>query len=368
MYKHLLIKVFRCSILVGVIVGLYFLISSVILYVYPFICAVIISMCINPIVTFLQLKVKIPRFLATLMTLVIIFFFIIGIIFLIITEIIQGTTYLAEQIPNYFAGFVTSFNTIVLEKLSILVDKFASFFQTLNPIQQQRMIDELEQFTASLTASGASLLKSFFLNIPEFLTVIPHSITILIFMTVATFLITNDWYALKKIVNQYLPKSIREYSMSLSVHFKKAIVGYVKGQLILICISATIIFIGLVILQVKHALTIVFFAAIVDALPLLGTGLIFVPWIGYLFLTGNFPMTLYLSFLYMIVIVVRQVIEPKILASSIGINPLLGLFVMYISIQLWGVIGLFIAPVILIIVYVFNRAGIFHRLWNFINA
>src|SRR5699024_4565612 len=118
MYKHLLINVFRCSFLVGVILVLYFFISSFMLSRYT-------------------------------------------IIFLIITEIIQGTTYLAEQIPNYFAGFVTSFNTIVLEKLSILVDKFASFFQTLNPIQQQRMIDELEQFTASLTASGASLLKSF---------------------------------------------------------------------------------------------------------------------------------------------------------------------------------------------------------------
>src|SRR5699024_2619352 len=145
----------------------------------------------------------------------------------------------------------------------------------------------------------------------------PHLITILIFMTVATFLITNVCYALKKIVNQYLPNSIREYSMSLSVHFIKAFVGYVKGQLIFICILVSIIFIGLVILQVKHALSIVFFASIVYALPLLGTGLIFVPWIGYLFLTGNFPMTLYISFLYMIVIVVRQVIEPKILASSI---------------------------------------------------
>src|SRR5690625_3883321 len=183
MYKHLLIKVFRCSILVGVIVGLYFLISSVILYVYPFICAVIISMCINPIVTFLQLKVKIPRFLATLMTLVIIFFFIIGIIFLIITEIIQGTTYLTEQIPNYFAGFVTSFNTIVLEKLSNTVVKFTSLFQTLNTNQQKHMIDEFEQFTTPFTAAGASLTKSFFLTIPEFFTVTPHSITILIFQT-----------------------------------------------------------------------------------------------------------------------------------------------------------------------------------------
>src|SRR5699024_10058258 len=144
-----------------------------------------------------------------------------------ITEIIQGTTYLAEQIPNYFAGFVTSFNTIVFEKLSILVDKFASFFQTLNPIQQQRMIDELEQFTASSTASVASVLQSFFLTIPEFLTVTPHSATILIFRAVAAFFITNDWYALKKIVNQDLPTSIRAHSTCLSVHFKKAIVGYV---------------------------------------------------------------------------------------------------------------------------------------------
>ncbi|HEX6594615.1 MAG TPA: sporulation integral membrane protein YtvI [Bacillota bacterium] len=367
MYKPLLLKILKIIILISTIICLYYVVTSAILYIYPFICAVILSLFINPIVTFLHEKVKIPRFLATIITLMFIFLFIVGIVFLIIAEVLQGTAYLAEQIPHHFVHLMAAIDLLFVEKISPLFDKLATLFNTLDPAQQRKILEELETFIEFIATSGASLLKNFFLKIPSFLSVIPHSMTIIFFMLLATVFITKDWYSLQEICNTYVPASIRRYGTELSIHFKDAILGYMKGQLLLICISSIIILIGLWIMNIKHALTIVLFAAIIDALPLVGTGIIFIPWIVYLFLTGHFPMTIHLSVLFMIVTIVRQLIEPKVLSSSIGVNPLLSLVVLYVSFQLWGITGVFLAPVILVLLYVCHEAKMFHRLWAFIN-
>src|SRR5690625_7405076 len=83
----------------------------------------------------------------------------------------------------------------------------------------------------------------------------------------------------------------------------------------------------------------------VDLLPFIGTGTVFIPWVGYLFLIGHYSLTIHLTLLYMFILVTRQILEPKILATSIGVTPLAALFTLFISIQIWGVLpGIIISP------------------------
>ena len=140
-----------------------------------------------------------------------------------------------------------------------------------------------------------------------------------------------------------------------------------KAQLILLLLTAIIIFIGLSILRIDHSFTITLFIAVIDLIPILGIGIVFIPWILYLFFTKSFTTTIGLCLLYMVTIVFRQMIEPKIVAESIGIHPLIALVILFVSVQVWGMGGILLAPVLFIICSALYQSEIIKILWAFIN-
>src|SRR5699024_4769605 len=157
---------------------------------------------------------------------------------------------------------------------------------------------------------------------------------------------------LKQSLQKLVPSKMNATGKNLLTQLKKALSGFFKAQLILITITAGSIYIGLLIVGIDHALTIALLAAGVDLLPYIGTGII------YLFFTGNYALTISLAFIYMFITIIRQLLEPKILSVNVGLHPLAALIALFIGLQLWGVIGLIIAPILLVILNVFYQTGI----------
>jgi len=155
---------------------------------------------------------------------------------------------------------------------------------------------------------------------------------------------------------------------SVFVDLKRALLGFLKAQLTLVSITTVIILIGLIILRVDYAITIALVTGIVDIIPYLGTGLVFVPWIIYEVITGQMPQAIGLTVLYIIVLVQRQIMEPKILSSSIGLDPLATLVALFVGFKLIGFLGLIVGPVTLVIISTLNKAGVFADLWSFIKG
>jgi sporulation integral membrane protein YtvI len=257
---------------------------------------------------------------------------------------------------------------MINEHIIPIYQNVATFFKSLDTSQQTAIQENMEEFLQNLANTGTNLIQTAIAQLPEIVSFFPSSITIFIFILLATFMMTKDWHFLTETLHQVLPKNILVFIRDLHKGIKKAFTGYLRAQFILVLISAILIYIGLAILKVEHALTIAAIAALVDLLPVIGTGIIFVPWMLYTFITGNFSLTIGLSLLYMVVIIVRQMIEPKILSASIGIHPLASLIILFVTIQLWGIAGVVIAPIILISVYVLFQSGIFIKLFQFIKG
>src|SRR5690625_3966716 len=108
-------------------------------------------------------------------------------------------------------------------------------------------------------------------------------------------------------------------------------------------------------------------ALVVDFVPYIGMGVLFIPWIIYTFLIDNYVLTIQLTVLYMILIIIRQIMEPKILATNIGLHPLIALIILFISFQHLGLLGVVLTPIALIMISAIYHAGIFHYLWHFIK-
>jgi predicted PurR-regulated permease PerM len=98
----------------------------------------------------------------------------------------------------------------------------------------------------------------------------------------------------------------------------------------------------------------------------LGVGAVLVPWVIYLFITGNIHLGIGLSIVYGVIIVVRQFLEPKLVASNVGLDPLLTLISLFVGLKLFGFLGLIIGPVTSVILLALHRAHVFSDIWKFI--
>ncbi len=316
----------------------------------------------------MEVKFKFSRTIATIsMLLICIMLFIYALIF-VVTEIVQGTSYLAEVLPVHFEDFIIFLEQCLDKYIMPHYHNTISYFQTL-PNEQQFVINEnIEKLTTGLAVSGASFLQNLILQITAAVGILPNALTIILIILIATFFITNDWARLSTGFQKIIPVKLAIILKDILFYLNKAFFGLIKAQCILITITGILTLIGLLILKVEHAPTITLLAVSIDLLPYLGTGIIFIPWIIYQFLTGNYSMTIGLSVLYIVIILTRQIIEPKVLSTNLGIHPLAMLMAMFVGIQLWGIFGLLAAPFILIIINAFYQANVVAHLWQFIKS
>ena len=141
-----------------------------------------------------------------------------------------------------------------------------------------------------------------------------------------------------------------------------------KSYSIIICVTFAELAVGLLVLKLIGVYTggyifaIALITAIVDILPVLGTGTVLIPWAVYSFCTGKIGFGIGILVIYAIIGVVRQVIEPKLVASQLGLPPYLMLMAMFVGTQLFGFIGLFLLPITFTLIKVLNDEGIIHFL------
>jgi sporulation integral membrane protein YtvI len=353
-----------CAVIIGFCAFFYFSFS----YIYPILFAFILSYLLHPFVSSLEHKLKIPRFAATFFMMTAIFSIITLLLVAAIAEIYHGTVFLAEKVPDYFYVFTDHVESFLHSSIFPIYERILSLFSILNSEQQEAIQDSLNQFMDGITSTGTEVIQNILFSLPGLFSILPSSFTVVVFIILATFLMTNDWNKLKHTADKLLSKRFHDRLSTIIHHLKKALGGYFKAQLIMIMMTFILIFIGLNLIKVEHAFTIAILAAIVDLIPYAGIGILFIPWIIYSFIQSNYLLTIGLCLLYMFITILRQVLEPKILSANIGISPLATLIGMFFGIQIWGVAGLILAPFLLIILSACHQAGLTKWIWNYITG
>ncbi|WP_144477406.1 sporulation integral membrane protein YtvI [Cytobacillus oceanisediminis] len=335
---------------------------------YPFIIGFLIAFMMNPLVNFFQERVKMPRALAVIIALVLIMSLFAGLITLLIVEIASGAEYLAKVVPEHLVTLIDYVEHLFAAQLIPLYNQLAGMFQNLEADQQDTIMNNIQNVGANIGTTAGNFIKNFFEKIPNILSWFPNAATVLIFSLLGTFFISKDWYRLSALSNRLLPKRARTSSRTVFIDLKKALFGFVKAQATLISITTVIILIGLLILRIDYAITIALVTGIVDIIPYLGTGAVFVPWIIYEAIAGDMATAIGLGVLYIVVLVQRQVMEPKILSSSIGLDPLATLIALFVGFKTIGFLGLIVGPVVLVVFNTLQRANVFQDVWTFIKG
>lgn len=165
----------------------------------------------------------------------------------------------------------------------------------------------------------------------------------------------------KRAATDKTPKTFKSAFFFLRDNVFRGIASYIKAQAKMISITFIVILIALILLGVDNAFVIAVVAAIFDVLPLLGVSTLFIPWIIYLFIVGKLSLAIWLSALLLVVILTRQILEPKITGDSLGVSAFTMLSFMIISLSLFGIAGVILSPILVILVKSLYDQGYFHR-------
>jgi len=306
----------------------------------PFIIAVVVAILMDPVVDWLAARRGIKRGLAVAITLSIMLVLVVVILISVTSRLFIELTHLYERMPHYTQN--------LLKYGMDYVQQIRNFFSN-NPLpaEAQEALRNNFQVILNETANLVSLLSEWLFS---FLTGLPGFITIIIVAGLATFFVSRDKALIADFVYSLIPRRMVRPTSTVIGEISKALVGFFRAQTILISITTILAIIGLNILGVNYALTIGIIVGLLDLLPILGPGTVFIPWAVFVLLMGELRFGLSLLILYGVLIGIRQLIEPKILSAHIGLHPLATLVSLYLGLKLLGVWGIIIGPFIVIVV------------------
>lgn len=331
---------------------------------YPFLIALLIALLIHRPVTFMSSTLKFPRWLSVTIALLLVMLVSAGVVTLVVVEIGE----LARRLP----GFISELSQYLQRSISQdflmgIYNQIQWFYSQLEPDFKQKIDDTVTNGVSTVTNKGQELIIQFLDNLKNLLVSLPNLATFAVISLIGAFFISKDFFLWKVRFRKVLPNVVNSRLDQIFRDLRNALLGFVKAQLTLISLTAAIVIVGLLILRVEYAITIGLITGLVDLLPYLGTGTVFIPWIVYLFFKGNYSLVIGLSILYAVVLIFRQIIEPKVVAENVGLDPLLTLVALFVGLQLFGFLGLIIGPVSLVLINALIKADVFSDIWRYIK-
>lgn len=337
------ICILKKSLIVILLIVIFFIGCKLSLFYIPFIIAYIISVIVEPIIVALSKRTGFSRKVNSIIVLATIFiFFIIGITLGGI-KLISETTNLLSGLNDY------------LDKTLEFINSITSFIKNNDLKLSDEVINVIEKSTTDFIGTVADYIKNILTNILKYISSIPNMIINIIITILATYFITSDKFYILDRMEHHLSKKMVGKIITHAKEITASLGKYLKAEILLSFITFIVVLTGLNIyylfgIEVEYPIIMAILIGFVDALPILGAGSIMIPWAIILFLNKNFTLAYLILGLYIFTLVEKQFIEPKIVSNKIGIHPIFTLIAMYTCFKLIGVLGLLLGPILLIII------------------
>jgi len=357
----------RLLIIIVVVLSLLWFTGWLFTISYPFWIAALLVWMFYPLIRFFKKKAHLPNSLAVLVTLLLGLSTLAGAITGIVFLIIFGVRRISDFVPQWIQTTSYQMQQFFNDSIFPIWQKITGAMDSLTPEQQATLQDGIATVGTRLADSLADIGQRLADGLAQTLIIVPTFLIVFLFIFIAFYFIGKDWESLFQKIYQATPAPVLKKAKAFKTMFQFRVIGFVQAQLILMLIASVIVLIGLSILRVEYALTIAMIIGIAEILPYLGSGTILIPWFLYMFFTGNISMGISLAIVYGVTVGIRQSIEPKILSSSMNLNALAVLVSLFIGFQIFGVIGVFLGPLILVILVIFKDIGVAHELLIFIR-
>lgn len=302
-------------------------------YCLPFVSAFIIAFLVQAPANKLSKKVPLKKSVLSGVLSAVVFVLAVGLVVLGLSLVIKNSDTLLQEFAKLFGDFSRT--------LSFLREKISLSFGKNNP-EISKVIDSMTVGLEDNIGQSLSTLVTNFVG--AVITHLPNFIFSFIIALVASFYIAKDFEMLKKFYRNLFGEKVFEKTVKIKNIFTTNVFKMGKGYSILLSITFFELFVGFLLLRIENALLLSLLIAFVDLLPVFGTGTVLLPW-GILKLIMGQSIGIGIIILYVVITVIRNFLEPKIIGNQIGINPLFTLFAMFLGLKLLGVIGLILFPI-----------------------
>lgn len=344
--KAFIIHIFYFTIILGL--G-YMVIKYLMPLLMPFIIGLVIAVVFRKLIDFIGKKTHIKRSIVSILILIVFYAVLVFLTSLIGLQVFDFIKNLFGKLPELYRETI---EPALKNAMDSLIVQFPGIRATLEDFILN-INDTIKDFVTNASASAIATITGLAGRIPSLLIK-------LIFTIVSSFFFTIDYYRISGFAIRQFKGDKREMILKLKDSGIGTLGKFVRAYAIIISITFVELSIGFLILGIPNPFLLSPLIAIIDIMPILGTGAVLLPWSMIAFIMGNTKIGIGILVLYIIITAVRQSIEPKIIGQQIGLHPILTLVLMYVGAQLMGVLGLLLLPIIATILKKMNDEGTIH--------
>lgn len=343
--------------MIMLVLGCIYVLPRLIGFFAPFVVAWIIALIANPLVRFLESKLKIKRKAGSVVVVIVTLGIVVVACYWAVSLIVSEASGLMASLPEIAKRVSTALRSVgdninrMFARLPLSIStQFDDFNETIS--------DNLSGAMSNMGSVVAKSAGDYFKNIP--LTLVGIVMGVL-----ASYSFVAERDNVNDFVYKIMPQSVRDrYNIVINA-MKTAVGGYFKAQFKIMGIVYVVLLVGMLILRVQYALLVALLIAILDFLPFFGTGTAMWPWAFIAFTQKDYKFAIGMMVTWGASQLVRQIIQPKLVGDSMGMPAIPTLFLMYIGFRLSGALGLIIAVPVGMVVYNLYKAGVFS---NFIYS
>ena len=339
--------------------GLYYLFFKYVLgAIWPFAVAILITLITKPVVEWIHRVIKIPR-KGVAAVISFLFYAVVAVLLgLGISRLVTVSINFIGNMPQIYEAHIQPAVMTVLdwyeEKINLIITPdIEDYLDTVSA----GILSKLSDLVAAISKWAVNVAQSMAVGVPKVLVDV-------IFCITATFFISMDYPRIRHfIMAQFKPKGQKIISDSkhyLFTNFGRMMASY----FLIMCITGVELFIFFRLYQIRNALPLAVIVALFDILPVLGVGTVAVPWAAVELINGDWKMCVKLLLMYLVITVIRNILEPKIVGKTVGLHPVVMLISMFCGVKIFGGLGIAILPFTFIVLQNLNEEGLIHLYKN----
>lgn len=327
-----------------------------VLFFMPFVVGSCIASIAVPVVNWLEKKFNIVKKLGSALVVIVVIAIIVAIFYFAISRLILEIGDLIENVPDLYSQLENGLRQIggTLSGLfSRLPESVQDGWNTAIVNLDQMMGDLVKKASEPTMEAAGNFAKK-----------LPSYVIYLIMALMSSYFFTVQREDVIQWLCKIAPPSVEKRMKLVMDNLRYAVGGYFKAQFKIMGIVFLILAVGFAMLRINYFVLVAFFIAFLDFLPFFGTGTAMIPWAVYKFFMGNYTMAIMLIVIYAITQVSRQLLQPKLVADSVGLNPLVTLILLYIGYRVSSVIGMIVAVPIGMVIINMCQAGAFDYIFD----
>ena len=332
--KDFLIRFLYAAVVLAIAI---YICRKAVFVLLPFVVALLVSLLLRPVVHFLQRVCRIQKTIAAVCV-VLLFYALVGVLLTLLGfRLVTGVKDIVLGLPEFY-------NLRVEPLLYQMGGSISSFVERLDPAAASTVSaylvnagNAIESAVSSFSMAALKAATGYAFSVPGYL------LNILITI-IATVFLSSDFPRIKRFLLYQLPEEKQTFLRNVRIHLGRTLGRYVRSYALILFITFTELSLGLALVGVDNPLLLALLIALFDILPVVGSGTILIPWVILSAVSGDYRTAIGLGIVYVIITVIRNIMEPKIIGEHVGLHPIVTLLAMVVGVYVFGGIGLLGLP------------------------